>query len=268
MKDGSDAVSDWPLLNALLNTASGDSWVSLHHGGGVGMGYLAALRRRHRGRRHARSRRSVWNASCGTTRPPASCATPTRAMTIAIDCRPKEKGLHLPMIEPEFFRGIPMRNLIIKPSAKFLCSMLPQQSAQVIHVPDRARSCSLPSHRPISRRARPLSPPSSIEEAANPFTASTPASALLAKVQHPAASDLRKICRSNIVLIACMQVSADSWMDDIVTRMIMLLKINAACRKGYSGVRRDIARFPDHAGITMTVYPCPFPSKGSVGASG
>lgn len=38
MKDGSDAVADWPLLNALLNTASGASWVSLHHGGGVGMG--------------------------------------------------------------------------------------------------------------------------------------------------------------------------------------------------------------------------------------
>jgi urocanate hydratase len=39
MKDGSDAVSDWPLLNALLNTAGGATWVSLHHGGGVGMGY-------------------------------------------------------------------------------------------------------------------------------------------------------------------------------------------------------------------------------------
>jgi urocanate hydratase len=39
MADGSDAVSDWPLLNALLNTASGASWVSLHHGGGVGMGF-------------------------------------------------------------------------------------------------------------------------------------------------------------------------------------------------------------------------------------
>ena len=37
--DGSDAVSDWPLLNALLNTASGATWVSLHHGGGVGMGF-------------------------------------------------------------------------------------------------------------------------------------------------------------------------------------------------------------------------------------
>ncbi|MBM7609131.1 urocanate hydratase [Lysinibacillus composti] len=39
MKDGSDAVSDWPILNALINTAGGASWVSVHHGGGVGMGY-------------------------------------------------------------------------------------------------------------------------------------------------------------------------------------------------------------------------------------
>ncbi|MBN8721580.1 MAG: urocanate hydratase [Acidobacteria bacterium] len=39
MKDGSDAISDWPILNALLNTASGASWVSFHHGGGVGIGY-------------------------------------------------------------------------------------------------------------------------------------------------------------------------------------------------------------------------------------
>ena len=39
MKDGSDAVSDWPLLNALLNCASGATWVSFHHGGGVGIGF-------------------------------------------------------------------------------------------------------------------------------------------------------------------------------------------------------------------------------------
>ena len=39
MLDGSDAVADWPVLNALVNTAGGASWVSLHHGGGVGMGY-------------------------------------------------------------------------------------------------------------------------------------------------------------------------------------------------------------------------------------
>ena len=39
MKDGTDAVSDWAILNALVNTACGASWVSFHHGGGVGMGY-------------------------------------------------------------------------------------------------------------------------------------------------------------------------------------------------------------------------------------
>jgi urocanate hydratase len=39
MLDGSDAVADWPLLNAMLNTACGADWVSIHHGGGVGMGY-------------------------------------------------------------------------------------------------------------------------------------------------------------------------------------------------------------------------------------
>ena len=39
MKDGSDAVADWPILNALLNAVNGASWVSFHHGGGVGMGY-------------------------------------------------------------------------------------------------------------------------------------------------------------------------------------------------------------------------------------
>ena len=39
MLDGSDAVADWPLLNALVNTAAGASWVSIHHGGGVGIGY-------------------------------------------------------------------------------------------------------------------------------------------------------------------------------------------------------------------------------------
>ena len=38
MRDGSDAIADWPILNALLNTASGAAWVAVHHGGGVGMG--------------------------------------------------------------------------------------------------------------------------------------------------------------------------------------------------------------------------------------
>ena len=39
MQDGSDAIADWPILNALINTAAGAHWVSVHHGGGVGIGY-------------------------------------------------------------------------------------------------------------------------------------------------------------------------------------------------------------------------------------
>ena len=71
MRDGSDAVSDWPLLNALLNTAGGATWVSLHHGGGVGMGFS-----QHAGMvivadGTARGRRGAWRGCCATTRAPA-----------------------------------------------------------------------------------------------------------------------------------------------------------------------------------------------------
>ena len=71
MRDGSDAVSDWPLLNALLNTASGATWVSLHHGGGVGMGFSQhsgmvivcdGTDESHTPRRHDASRR--WPGRC------------------------------------------------------------------------------------------------------------------------------------------------------------------------------------------------------------
>ena len=52
MLDGTDAVADWPLLNALVNTAAGATWVSIHHGGGVGIGYSPARGHGGRGRRH------------------------------------------------------------------------------------------------------------------------------------------------------------------------------------------------------------------------
>ena len=54
MLDGSDAIADWPLLNALVNTASGATWVSIHHGGGVGIGRSHPRRPGHRRRRHRR----------------------------------------------------------------------------------------------------------------------------------------------------------------------------------------------------------------------
>ena len=81
MKDGSDAIADWPLLNALVNTAAGASWVSLHHGGGVGHGHEHPRGHGRRRRRHARSRAVASSASSRPTRRPASCGTPTRATT-------------------------------------------------------------------------------------------------------------------------------------------------------------------------------------------
>ena len=96
MKDGSDAVSDWPLLNALLNTASGATWVSLHHGGGVGMGYS-----QHSGmvivadgtpEAAARLKRVLWNDPATGVMRHADAG-----YDIALDCA-REKGLDLPGI--------------------------------------------------------------------------------------------------------------------------------------------------------------------------
>jgi urocanate hydratase len=97
MRDGSDAVSDWPMLNALLNTAGGATWVSLHHGGGVGMGYSqhagvvivcdgseAAARR---------IERVLWNdPATGVMRHADAGYEAARACA-------REQGLKLPMLE-------------------------------------------------------------------------------------------------------------------------------------------------------------------------
>ncbi len=96
MKDGSDAVSDWPLLNALLNTASGATWVSLHHGGGVGMGYS-----QHSGvvvlcdgtdEAAKRVGRVLWNDPATGVMRHADAG-----YDIARDCA-REQGLNLPML--------------------------------------------------------------------------------------------------------------------------------------------------------------------------
>ncbi|QIE45028.1 urocanate hydratase [Pseudohalocynthiibacter aestuariivivens] len=96
MKDGSDAVSDWPLLNALLNTASGATWVSLHHGGGVGMGFS-----QHSGMviccdgtedADRRIARVLWNDPATGVMRHADAG-----YDIALDCA-RENGLNLPGI--------------------------------------------------------------------------------------------------------------------------------------------------------------------------
>ena len=97
MKDGSDAVSDWPLLNALLNTASGATWVSFHHGGGVGMGYSqhAGLVIVCDGTEAADRRiaRVLWNDPATGVMRHADAGYET-----AIHCA-REHGLELPMLE-------------------------------------------------------------------------------------------------------------------------------------------------------------------------
>jgi len=97
MRDGSDAVSDWPLLNALLNTASGATWVSFHHGGGVGMGYA-----QHAGfvvvcdgseAADKRIERVLWNdPGTGVMRHADA------GYDDAIECA-RENGLNLPMLD-------------------------------------------------------------------------------------------------------------------------------------------------------------------------
>ncbi len=96
MKDGSDAVSDWPVLNALLNTASGATWVSFHHGGGVGMGYAqhAGVVIVCDGSEDADERiaRVLWNDPASGVMRHADAGYDE-----AIRCA-AELGLHLPMI--------------------------------------------------------------------------------------------------------------------------------------------------------------------------
>jgi urocanate hydratase len=96
MKDGSDAISDWPLLNALLNTASGATWVSLHHGGGVGMGYSqhAGMVIVADGTEDAARRleRVLWNDPASGVMRHADAGYEN-----AIDCA-RQQGLDLPMI--------------------------------------------------------------------------------------------------------------------------------------------------------------------------
>ena len=97
MRDGSDAVSDWPLLNALLSTASGATWVSLHHGGGVGMGYSqhAGLVIVCDGSEAADKRigRVLWNDPASGVMRHADAGYED-----AIDCA-REHGLQLPMLD-------------------------------------------------------------------------------------------------------------------------------------------------------------------------
>jgi urocanate hydratase len=99
MRDGSDAIADWPLLNALVNTAAGASWVSIHHGGGTGIGYS-----QHAGMvvvadgsdLAAQKLERVLTTDPGTGVIRHADAGYDRAMEVA-----RERGVRVPMLEDE-----------------------------------------------------------------------------------------------------------------------------------------------------------------------
>ncbi|HEC80124.1 MAG TPA: urocanate hydratase, partial [Firmicutes bacterium] len=97
MKDGSDAIADWPILNALLNAVCGASWVSVHHGGGVGIGYSihAGMVIVATGERDAEERlRRVLNVDPGLGVVRHADAGYEEAIEFA-----REKGIDIPMLE-------------------------------------------------------------------------------------------------------------------------------------------------------------------------
>ena len=98
MRDGSDAIADWPILNALLNASSGATWVSVHHGGGVGIGYSLHAGMVHRRRRHGRCRRKARARADLRSGHRRACAMPTPAIPRRSP-RPSEKDLRIPMRE-------------------------------------------------------------------------------------------------------------------------------------------------------------------------
>ena len=99
MRDGSDAVADWPILNALVNTAAGATWVSVHHGGGVGIGYS-----QHAGmvvvadgtELAAEKLERVLTTDPGTGVMRHADAGYERAIEVA-----RERGVHIPMLDGE-----------------------------------------------------------------------------------------------------------------------------------------------------------------------
>ena len=255
MKDGSDAVSDWPLLNALLNTASGATWVSLHHGGGVGMGYS-----QHAGMvivadgtddAARRLERVLWNdPGTGVMRHADA------GYDIAIDCA-REQGLDLPMISDRRRRlKLECRSESIGPRPSR--GTEPMLDLRQLWAARRRAGSTTPrcsASPPPPRRSSASSP------AARPSTASTPASACSPTPASPTTAS--PSCRRNLIL------SHSAGLGDPlprhVTRLMIVLKLLGLGR-GYSGVRPLVidalqapARPRRDAG---------HPGQGSVGASG
>ena len=248
MQDGSDAVSDWPLLNALLNTASGATWVSLHHGGGVGMGYS-----QHAGvvivcdgtaEAAEKLERVLWNDPATGVMRHADAG-----YEIALDCarenRPEPADAGMTMADPQ----------ILVPGAADA-----RAAAPPVRPRNRARRSS-------TRPAAPASAPAPRWCAAPPTatrrsTASTPASASW-PTQRIAHDDLATL---QLNLLRSHAVGVGEPLAERVVRLILLLKATSLAR-GYSGVREEVvdALLALHNARRRCRS---FPAQGSVGASG
>ena len=243
MRDGSDAVADWPLLNALLNTASGATWVSIHHGGGVGMGYS----------QHAgvvivcdgtpEAARRIERV-CGTIRRPASCAmrmpatkmpSPVRA-SINSTCPRSDDTMNS---ESTGALELGEQAAVARGTARHLSlgTASPSRRAAL----ERARR----SHEATTRIAAGSQPAYGINTGFG----------LLAQTR--IAPEDRATLQRNIVLSHSAGVGP--LLEDGIVRLVMVLKL-ASLLRGHSGVSEGLLRALEQL-IDAEVYPC-IPAQG------
>ncbi|GAK83785.1 urocanate hydratase [Vibrio ponticus] len=242
MMDGSDAVSDWPLLNALLNTAGGATWVSLHHGGGVGMGFS-----QHSGmviccdgsddasRRIARVLHN--DPATGVMRHADA------GYDIAKQCA-AEQRLDLPMLNQELancVRRIKMLNLVLKPGHLSL-NQLRQISRSPVNLSlDNAAFEDINQSTAVVEQV--------IAEDRTVYGINTGFGLLANTRIEP--QDL-EVLQKSIVLSHAAGIG--KFMSDETVRLMMVLKINSLAR-GFSGIRLSVIQALVEL-VNAQVYPC------------
>ncbi|KAG1716025.1 hypothetical protein ID866_1119 [Astraeus odoratus] len=237
MRDGSDAVSDWPLLNALLNTASGATWVSLHHGGGVGMGF---------------SQHSGMVIVCdGTDEAAARIARVLHNDPATGVMRHADAGTE-PADDLCHTRKACMNALTLTPGSLTL-----KQLRNVWRQPVTL-SLDESAHAAINDSVACVE--AIVAEGRTAYGINT-GFGLLAQTRI-ATHDLENLQRS---LVLSHAAGVGQPLDDEIVRLMMVLKINSLAR-GFSGIRLSVIQAL-MALVNAEVYPW-IPAKGSVGASG
>lgn len=249
MRDGSDAVSDWPLLNALLNTASGATWVSLHHGGGVGMGFSqhAGMVIVCDGSDEAAERiaRVLHNDPATGVMRHADAG-----YDIAVACA-VEQGLNLPMVAATQGNA-DMKTMTLTPGHLSF-----SQLREVWQQPVKLR---LDASAIDGINASVACVNTIVAEGRTAYGINT-GFGLLAQTRI-ANEDLQNLQRS---LVLSHAAGVGDALDDALVRLIMVLKINSLAR-GFSGIRLSVIEALI-ALVNAEVWPH-IPAKGSVGASG